>query len=93
LIFIFYCFLFKKRIKGIDSGAIIISGGKITFTQITFINNSITLPSGFPNLRHNVFISDGADLNINSITVDTTPSCFVYISENPVKSSVVGVDV
>jgi hypothetical protein len=68
--------------SGINTGAIAVSGGTITLDGITFTNNSVVRPTEFPNLRHNVFASNNAQLNVQSISADTGDSYFIYAAEN-----------
>jgi hypothetical protein len=60
---------------------------------VTFASNTISKPVGFPNLRHNVFVSNGAVVSVVSMRVDTDPSYFVYISDDGSNSAVSGLDV
>jgi hypothetical protein len=80
---------------GIDSGAVLISGGSISIAKANFEANVISQYSNpsFPNLRHNVFVADGATVDVASVTVDTPRSYFVYVEEEGAASTVRGLDV
>jgi hypothetical protein len=71
----------QSTFSGLDTGALSVSGGTVTLEGVTFINNSAVRQSGFPNLRHNVFVSNNAQVNVLSIFTDTGNSYFIYISE------------
>jgi hypothetical protein len=66
---------------GIDTGGVLIEGGKVTLDGVSFSLNTLSKSSDFPNLRHNVFVSKGALLDISLITVDTGASNFVYVDD------------
>jgi hypothetical protein len=73
----------------INTGAISIDGGNIILNGVSFSQNFITKPTNNPNIRHNVFVSNGAIVNIIAINVDNTnDSNFVYISDDGSKSEV-----
>jgi hypothetical protein len=70
------------EIRNVDTGAIVISGGSINVQSVIFTNNYVSKPTSFPNIRHNVFATNGAIVNIESMTVDSEDSFFVYGSDN-----------
>jgi hypothetical protein len=37
---------------------------------------------GFPSLRHNIFVTNGARLSVSDIQTDTGDSYFIYVAEN-----------
>jgi hypothetical protein len=76
----------------IDTGAVVISGGSLVVNNSTFNNNYVTRPTGFPNLRHNIFASNGAVVNITSMTVDSGQSFFVYASDDYSNVRINGLD-
>jgi hypothetical protein len=85
-------YLLYYFVSGVNSGAIIINGGLVNMEDVSFTSNVISPVIGFPNLRHNIFLTDGAVLNVTRINVDTGDSKFIYISEGS-GARVVGVDV
>lgn len=80
------CVLFVSFdiLLGIDTGAVLVDGGRITFEEVEFNSNSLLKQSSFPNLRHNIFVFGGAVANVQSIVVDTDMSYFIYVSENSI---------
>jgi hypothetical protein len=77
----------------VETGGVLIDGGNIILDDVTFSLNLLSKSSSFPNLRHNVFVANGAIVNVQSITVDTPPSNFVYVSDDGTGSTVLGLDV
>jgi hypothetical protein len=67
--------------KNINTGAMIISGGVINLNGVTFSDNYISRPTGFPSLRHNVFMSNNARVTVSGLQTDTGDSSFIYTSE------------
>jgi hypothetical protein len=61
-------------------GAIRIRGGEVTFMTVSFISNVMQSFNGFPNLRHNVFVSNGAVVSVFDPRADTNSSNFIYLS-------------
>jgi hypothetical protein len=72
----------KCSFANINTGAIVINGGNVILDGVVFTNNSISRPAGFVNLRHNIFISNGAELAVKGVEVDTQNSYFIYTAEN-----------
>jgi hypothetical protein len=49
---------------------------------LTFTNNIMQTISGFPNLRHNVFISGVANVTVDNLSTDTDTSYFIYLTND-----------
>jgi hypothetical protein len=81
--------------SGIDTGAVLIDGRNagVTLDGMSFSSNSLSNSVSFPSLRHNVFVSGGAIVNVLSMTVDTEESKFVYVSDDGYRSVVNGLEV
>jgi hypothetical protein len=54
----------------------------VTLSSVTFANNVMQSIPGFPNLRHNIFISGSAKVTVDNVSVDTYPSYFMYLSND-----------
>jgi hypothetical protein len=67
--------------SNIQTGVIIVHGGELNLTSVTFINNVITTRTGFSDLRHNVFVSNNAKVIVSDLQPDTGKSNFIYVSE------------
>jgi hypothetical protein len=78
---------------GIDTGAILIDSSTVTVDRVSFVSNSLSKISGFPNLRHNIFVSNHSAVSIISMIVDTESSNFVYVSDDNTGSVVSGLEV
>lgn len=83
----------KSSFMGISTGAILIDGGGVVLEDVSFTSNFITRLTNFPGLRHNMFVSNGAEVNFTSIKVDTGESNFVYVSDDNSGSVINGLDV
>jgi hypothetical protein len=71
----------ESQFFNIDTGAIVIRGGFINLGSCVFENNIVANAgfdyAPFPNVRHNVYIEQGATIELNDIT-DSAGSTFIY---------------
>jgi hypothetical protein len=74
--------LTRLTLSGISTGGMTVSGGSISLDNSTFTNNYVIRQSGFPNLRHNIYVLNFAVINVSSLIVDTGNSYFIYVAEN-----------
>jgi hypothetical protein len=73
----------NSTFRNINTGGVVVSGGRVTLDNVTFENNYVSRPLGFSNLRHNVFVTNAAEITItNGLQVDTGVSNFIYVAEN-----------
>jgi hypothetical protein len=70
------------------TGAMRIRGGEVKLISVRFADNIIQTFEGFPSLRHNIFISNGANLTTTESILDTGTSNFIYVSSDSSVSNV-----
>jgi hypothetical protein len=67
----------------------VIDNSQVSLTSVVFTNNVIGTVPNFPNLRHNVFVSNKSVLSVSNLLPDTYPSSFIYVADDYTGGSVV----
>jgi hypothetical protein len=62
-------------------GVMVIINSQISLTAVTFKNNMIHKHDAFPNLRHNVYVTNGSTITVADLRPDTGASSFIYVAD------------
>jgi hypothetical protein len=79
--------------RNVDTGAVVVEGGELEFSSVSFVNNTVYRDSKYPNLRHNIYASNGTKVQIRSVQVDSGDSNFIYASDDGSGVEISGVSI